>query len=728
MSGHPEGPEFRLDELATAWLKRDLAQLAAMPGLQNQIGAVQMESDPVAIKHAVFPPYSGGDEVSAFTAINGRLVMQQCPHVQIRWRPDQVERRCSVGPFEIESTTALAPHDPIAVVILHIRNRPQRPADLALDLILSGRSRNTGPEGYAWAVPVIATNVFSFTKNEGLSSTAEIVEGGRAVLFTNDAKNGFCAQGFDVRPQGWRGACPRWRTTVDPGRSFDLRATFTFCTAREEALRLLRATIDHASGIVERATAWYEDLWQAAFTPGNGIFSGWLPRLETDIEPIRRIYYTAAMTLITCRRSYAHAVKKPLYLTIWPRRGEGSSYLAWELPYVSAPLARLDPAALKSEWQILASAPLLDYQVTNYFTGRHGGWACSAHPQALIEAASRLLRIGGDRSILGETVLRQRRSAAGFEAASQGQIVEEGGQAPPVRPMTGAEVLSEAYSVYDTRRMPGTAFVDLGGRGAYHECVTTYAHATAGMNAFFSSALQYAPLFGLPSRVADADALRGAVTSLYRREPASFECLYPDGRRVSAPNLYDLGMVLTHLGATLPKSITSEVYRFVLDELRTPTWAHNLWPLDPDIASGIRADHQWAGCFPAWISQFAIGAARSGVADQRLTDWLTGVAEVTRQGPFGQAYWAEDIHPLEAGAAAKCYDELTQGNHWVIGSGAHFTEAVIEGICGIQVDESGCAVKTPGLPGWEDRCRLYGIRTGAGVFQYQDGSVTGTAG
>ncbi|HUJ74363.1 MAG TPA: hypothetical protein VL359_05870, partial [bacterium] len=518
--------------------------------------------------------------------------------------------------------------------------------------------------------------------------------------------------------------CPRWRTTLDAGRSLDLRATFAFATSRDEALRLLRDTVDHAERRLEQAADWYEKVWQAAFTPRNGIFSGWLPRLETDIEPLRRIYYMGAMTLITCRRSYPHAVKRPLYLTIWPRRGEGSSYLAWELPYVSAPLVRLDPQALKSEWQILASAPMLDYQVTNYFTGRHGGWGCSAHPQALIESASRLLRFSGDRSILDETVLRQRRTTAGFEAASQGQIVDEGDAAGSDRPMTGAEVLAETYSLYDTLRMPGTPFIDFGGRGAYHECVTTYAHATAGMNAFFSTALRDASLFGLPSRRADADALLKAVTSLYREEPASFDCRYPDGRLVSAPNLYDLGMVLTYLGAALPKSITSSVYSFILDELCTPTWAHNLWPLDPDIASGIRADHQWAGCFPAWISQFAIGAAHSGVADQRLSDWLTGVAEITRQGPFGQAYWAEDIHPPEEGAAAKCYDELTQGNHWVIGSGAHFVEAVIEGVCGVQVDETGRAVKTPGLPGWEDRCRLSGIRTAAGVFQYADSKCT----
>ena len=51
-------------------------------------------------------------------------------------------------------------------------------------------------------------------------------------------------------------------------------------------------------------------------------------------------------------------------------------------------------------------------------------------------------------------------------------------------------------------------------------------------------------------------------------------------------------------------------------------------------------------------------------------------------------------------------------------------EAVIEGVCGVQVDESGRAVKTPGLPGWEDRCRLSGIRTSAGVFHYANGKFT----
>jgi hypothetical protein len=51
---------------------------------------------------------------------------------------------------------------------------------------------------------------------------------------------------------------------------------------------------------------------------------------------------------------------------------------------------------------------------------------------------------------------------------------------------------------------------------------------------------------------------------------------------------------------------------------------------------------------------------------------------MTYQGSFAQAYWAEDVYPKELGAAAKCYDELVSGNHWVISSGAHFADMILE--------------------------------------------------
>src|ERR1035438_8374368 len=96
-----------LDDLASAWMRRRITQSAAMPGLCNDLGAIQIESDIAAIKHPVFPPYSGGNEITAFTLINGRNLAQVAPFVEIQWRGHPVDPRCAAdgrlgserGPF-----------------------------------------------------------------------------------------------------------------------------------------------------------------------------------------------------------------------------------------------------------------------------------------------------------------------------------------------------------------------------------------------------------------------------------------------------------------------------------------------------------------------------------------------------------------------------------------------------------------------------------------------------
>jgi hypothetical protein len=74
-----------------------------------------------------------------------------------------------------------------------------------------------------------------------------------------------------------------------------------------------------------------------------------------------------------------------------------------------------------------------------------------------------------------------------------------------------------------------------------------------------------------------------------------------------------------------------------------------------------------------------------------------------------QAYWAEDVYPPESGAAAKCYDELAQGHHWAISSGAMFAEMVLDGICGISADLSGNVTLRPGLRPWVSECSISNI-------------------
>ena len=106
-----------------------------------------------------------------------------------------------------------------------------------------------------------------------------------------------------------------------------------------------------------------------------------------------------------------------------------------------------------------------------------------------------------------------------------------------------------------------------------------------------------------------------------------------------------------------------------------------------------------------------------------VVDWLEGVARVTRQGPFGQAYWCEDVYAPESGAAAKCYDELPQGNHWVISSGAMFVEMVLDGICGITPDLSGSVTLQPGLRPWAQECVIQNIAVHGRNYNLERGKL-----
>lgn len=705
----PTGPALSLDDLATAWLSRRITHLAAMPGLNNDLGAIQVEADIAAIKHPVFPPYSGGNEVTAVTLINGKNLATVTDRVDVRWRAHQIERRCETDGWKLESRTALLPEQPGVLIEVKVTNRQAKPRNLSLGFIFSGRSVNSGNEGYAWAVPIVPTDVFSFTKEKNLRQTITPADAPSSRCFTNEAGNAHAVHSVWPEPKTWRAErVPTWETRVPARGSFTVHLLVTFHADRKEAVAITRQWHGRAEAVFEGARARWERLWTAAFTPDNGIFSGHMPILQSPHAAMKRLYYNGVLTAITCRRVYPHCRLKPCYLTLWPRRGEGSAYLAWELAYTSGTLARLDPVALREMWLLLASAPELDYQTTNYFTEGHGGWACCAHYQSVYTAALNLTRWSGDVSWQTARIERKAKDVRGFEAASQGQVVS--GEKGATRILTGLEAFRESVLAHRKHHLDGKAVVAFGGRGVYLECISNYAHGTAGHTAVQAWALRQTPALLGEDGVKDAKDLLSGALSLYRRGAGYFDCEYPDGSRQEAPNLYDIGLVLLGLGDRLPRPVVREIVQFTRTKLLTPTWAHCLWPNDFDVTSGLRCDHQWAGCFAGWVPQFVLGLHRAGVRDPWVIRWLEGVARVTAQGPFAQAYWAEDLYPTEAGAAAKCYDELTQGNHWVIGSGMHFAEMILDGVCGLAADLDGSLRVTDGLGSWSKQSSLFNIR------------------
>ena len=676
------GVPVSLDDLATAWLRRRITQQAAMPGLGNDLGSIQMEADIAAFKHPVFPPYSAGNEVTALTLINGRNLAQVAPFIEIQWRAYAVDRRCTADGWQMESRTSLLPDQPGVVVRLAIKNTRRQSRRLRLGFLLSGRAVNKGGNGYFWSVPSIPTDVWSLNIDKGLDQSAHPALGGAGVCLQNEAGNAFSVQGCQPAPDAWeRERVPTWSREMKPDETFVVSLLFTFHQHRDDAEQIAAQWHGRTEEAFASAQRRWEKIWQAAFTPKNEIFSGHLPIVHGSVA-VQKLYYMGVLTLLTCRRSYGWGVVDSCYLTLWPRRGEGSVYLAWDLPYVSGILARLDPNALRSMLRMQMEAPWLEYQVTNLFTGQHGNRACCTHPQAITTSCFNLLRWQADQSWRDWKIKRWPLKLQ--EAVASKQPVSSEPES-----LTGEAAYRQALMAHKVHRLPGTNLIDLGGKGPYLECITTYAHGTAGHTAIQAWALrEHAQAFG-ENHEAERAALLRDLSGLFRPDRGFFACQYPDGRKIDAANLYDVGLVLNSVGGELPREWIAAMNRFVREELATPTWAHCLWPGDLDITSGTRADHQWAGCFPAWPAQFLMGSLRAGHYEEWNEQWLAGLSQVTAQGPFAQAYWAEDMAEPEAGAAPKCFDELPQGNHWAIASGCYYAEMVLDGIAGLHASVSG---------------------------------------
>ena len=758
-----------------------MTKLEAMPGLNSSIGSIQMEADPVAIKHPIFPPYSGGEEITGITLLGNKQIAQISHHVELQWKAYEVQRFCHTAGLLLESRTALLPEEPLAGVELTITNEASHRQEISPGFIFSGRSRNTGNEGYAWAVPAVPTTVSAFNSTEGLYQ--RITEAGPGLpgglLFENHTGNGYSVQCADPVPDQFeRGRIARYTFSLGPGQSVRVVFLFSFHEDKAKALSLVLQWRGRSAELFTKAQQWWEHLWQAAFTPNNGVFSGYAPVLESRHEELLRTYYNAILTQLTCRRTYPHAVVSPCYLTLWPRRGEGSVYLTWEMPYTAGLLSKLDPEALHSFWTFTAQAPFLQTQVANYFEREFGGWTCGGHPQTLLSGALNLSRWAGDNRWQTVRIVRKLKKTKGFEAASQNQIVgddESDEKSFHEREMRGWDVFKEALFYHRERHLPGSILADVGERDGYLECVTTYAHATAALSSIQAWALaEAAPLLNAASGASflkdaaadkngspvakfeaspqspsekrststspgpqsenktastppmfrsdqrrpstptelrhESERLLQEVLTLYNEGQGYFSCRFPDGSVYGAANLYDIGVVLSTVGERLPQHIVEEIAKFARDNLITPTWSHCLRPVDPDVVSGMRCDHQWVGCFAAWPAQFIYGLLRAGYSEEWVTDWVRGISHVTRQGPYGQAYWAEDVYPPEAGAAAKCFDELTQGNHWVIQSGVHFFDTVVEGILGLSADLEGDLSVKPGLAPFQQEATLRNIR------------------
>jgi hypothetical protein len=685
-----------LDDLAGDELTHRFEDTFNPPGLTNFLGAAQVDHDLVAVRSVNFPPLTSGDTISGQLFLDGRLFRSLGVPVSVTWRPDRVVRRAQVGELTIETTTVCPPDATAVAVDIRITNHGgvARPVRLGLSVT----SAVTRPER-AWLQPVAPSD----------DNELDLDRGRGAVVGRSVATGAACLQGFD-RPAArielppsseaadraeWLGHLPRAPSLIELEASIAAGATWragfvqALGASSAEAAELFdRLAADVPGAIAASEARWAREVADL-FTPGSGALRGSLPVLETDNEALRRLYWMGAFGVLWFRRDSPHSVLGRTYDTIMPRYWHATTFI-WDYSLSSIVHALADPEAMRRHLEHWIATDIHTHFGTEWLSGGPVGYWYSVNDFAMTRLVRDYVRFSGDRDWLRSEIA----TAAGG-SRSVGEHLRE--WATAWKGLRGDHALA-----------------DYGGIDNLLECVSTYVHEVASLNATnvwcLRVAADLAQTDGDPAAAGklreEADALLEEVQRLYVDGRGYWHARQPDGRLVEVRHCYDFTTVALAIAGDLPERRRAEMVDFFARELQTPTWMRALSAEDPDAAFSVRPDHQWNGAYTAWPADAAHALIRLGRPDAAAA-WLPGLADSTSQGPFSQGHFADGVIDVDHRGAPKAPPHEPYILDWACSSSGAFADLVIQGFFGVDVPlDGGPPTATPRLDDVDPSARL----------------------
>jgi hypothetical protein len=278
-----------------------------------------------------------------------------------------------------------------------------------------------------------------------------------------------------------------------------------------------------------------------------------------------------------------------------------------------------------------------------------------------------------------------------------------------------AEMLKHfAHNYHNFQSESGLA--DYGGVNNLLECVSTYIHEVASLNAANVFNLRYAAEIasykgnGNESQTLldEANKLLERVQSLYADGKGFWHARYPGNELVEVRHVYDFLTVLNTIPDALSDKQKKEITRFFVNEMQTPTWMRALSPYDDNAMFSVRTDHQWNGAYPAWPPMSALGLYNIGEHDLAF-NWLKGLSKTANQGPFGQAHFDENVMPLESGGSLKVSADIPYINDWTCSSNGSWAKLIIEGVFGVKAGLKSIEAN-PKFSSFDPKATLRGLK------------------
>ncbi len=652
------------------------------PGLTNFVGTVQADIDLTGIRSLNFPPFGSGQLLTAGLFIDGLYFPATGIPVTFYWRPDKIVRTAEFRGLFLQSETVMLTSKNGIIIRLKVENR-------------SGTSRNVGIKfGLAGSITRTITKWNSFIPPSEDDNIVEPDVTRSAVMFRARNSQAFQIQGGFPFVENVNPAWIAGQLSLAAGET---KTVYYLSIVGENSANIvnqydeIRANPD--AEILKTEHDWNAEL-QAIFTPGNSRYSGYLPTLYTDDKEILKLYLMGILSVVYFKRDNPYSVYGRAYDTLMPRYWLTTTFL-WDYHLSQLVHSLLDPDVMQKYLEHWMQMDMHHHFGSDYLTGGTVGPWYSVNDYAMLSMSDYFLRWNGRKEWLTKKI-------NGLQINGTG----------PKIVLDHLQKHADSWNFFKSQH----GLADYGGINNLLECVSTYIHEVASLNAanvfnlrFMADLLDFS---GQPEAArkyrAEAATLLPEVQKLYKSGAGFWHARFPDGKMVEVRHCYDFFTTINTIGDDLTAAQKAEMFRFFNEELKTETWIRAMSAYDDNTLFSPRPDHQWNGGYPAWPPQAAGALYKIGHGDVAF-EWLKGVARSANQGPFGQAHFIESLVQTEDGGARKCPNDYPYLCDWTVSGGGAWINVIIESIFGVQAGLNAITAK-PDFGIFDPKAELHNLR------------------
>jgi hypothetical protein len=239
------------------------------------------------------------------------------------------------------------------------------------------------------------------------------------------------------------------------------KKVISYINAVDDSIENLQKTYDEIFNNIDEIIKNVRDEWNAeisaAFTPGNSRYSGYMPTLETTDKEIAKLYNMGVLGVIYFKRDSPYSVMGRTYDTLMPRYWQSVTFI-WDYALSSLTHSLLDPTVMQKYLEHWMKMDIHKHFGTEYLTGGPVGPWYSVNDYALMTIARNFLRFSGNYEWLNKDLRKDDESEK-----VKNYLLK----------------YSTNWKQFKTK----SGLADYGGINNLLECVSTYIHEVASLNA-----------------------------------------------------------------------------------------------------------------------------------------------------------------------------------------------------------------------------------------------------